>query len=141
MSNNTTISKSIFLNTAPENVWAYLTDKDKLGQWYHPAESDLVDGQDYQLFTTGDDGSKKPIVWGKVLKMDKPNELQTTFCIGPFNGAETTLTWTLKAAAGGTRLTLEHRGIAEVAGPAAMQLLTALDAGWDKHFAAFREAI
>ena len=141
MSNNTTISKSIFLNTSPENVWVYLTDKDKLGQWYHPAQSDLKDGQEYQLLMTADDGSIKPIVWGKVLKMDRPNELQTTFCIEPFHNTETILTWTLKAAAGGTRLSLEHKGIAEVTGPAAMQFLVALDAGWDKHFAGLREAI
>jgi len=40
--NTTTITKSIFFNAPRETVWAFLTDKDKLGEWYHPAEADFV---------------------------------------------------------------------------------------------------
>jgi len=38
---NTTIIKSMFFSLPREIVWSYLTDKDKLGTWYHPAEADL----------------------------------------------------------------------------------------------------
>lgn len=141
MTNNTTISKSIFIDGPRETVWSFLTDKDKLGLWYHPAEADLLDGQEYKLLTKAEDGSMKPLVWGKVLMMHAPASLKTTFCIAPFGGGETILTWTLDEAAGGTRVSLEHEGIAEIAGPAAMNLLTALDAGWDEHFGRLREAI
>jgi len=65
--------------------------------------------------------------------MKPPSKLVTTFVIDPFQGNETTVTWELHKAAGGTRLSLSHEGIAEATGEAALHLLTALDNGWDKH--------
>jgi len=58
----------------------------------------------------------EPVLWGTVLKMDKPSTLIYTFTFGAFNGATTTITWTLEEIAGGTRLTLKHEGISEAAG-------------------------
>lgn len=134
----TTILKTIFFNTTPDVVWSFLTDKDKLGTWYHPASADLVEGQDYQLMTTADDGTKSALITGRVLEMKAPHKLVTTFVIGPFNGKETTLTWQLDDVADGTRLSLTHEGIAEAAGEMALGLLQALDKGWDEHFATLR---
>jgi len=138
---NTTLTKTIFFQAQPEKVWKYLTDKDKLGEWYHPAKNNLVEGEDYTLLTEGEDGKLKAQVWGRVLEMTPYSKLVTTFCIGPFGGNETILTWVLESAAGGTRLSLKHEGIAEAGGAAALQLLTALDNGWDSHFAKIRSAI
>lgn len=140
MSTETTIEKSIFLNASRETVWLFLTDKDKLGEWYHPAESDLKEGDEYCLVANNDDGSKRRQVWGRVIEMDEPSKLVTTFIISPLNGAETTLTWTLQEAAGGTRLHLTHEGIAKATGDAALQLLTGLDTGWDSHLGRLRTA-
>ncbi|MEP3280275.1 MAG: SRPBCC domain-containing protein [Stappiaceae bacterium] len=139
MTKTTTISKTVFFNAGRETVWAFLTDKDKLGAWYHPARADLKQGEKYELIKKTDD-SGQPIIWGKVLTMDPPSKLVTTFVIGPFDGAETTVTWILEEAAGGTRLSLTHEGIAEATGPAAMQLLMALDDGWDEHLGSLRKA-
>jgi uncharacterized protein YndB with AHSA1/START domain len=141
MTDQTTIFKTIFFNAPRETVWLFLTDKDRLGQWYHPAEADLAEGEDYVLVRRTDDGESVRQVWGKVLEMDAPNRLVTTFIIGPFGDAETTVTWVLEDVAGGTRLSLTHEGIAEAAGQAAMQLLMALDHGWDKHLDSFRQAV
>lgn len=143
---STTILKTVFFNAKPETVWSFLTDKDKLGIWYHPAQEDLSDGSDYSLYSTGDDGARNQIVSGRVLEMQAPNKLVTTFVIGPFGGNETTLTWQLVDAAGGTQLTLSHEGIAEALGQDApdagvMGLLMALDHGWDKHFDKLRNGI
>ncbi len=137
----TTISKTIFVNAARETVWSFLTDKDKLGEWYHPAEADLAENADYVLFARNDDGTKKRQVWGRVVEMDQPSRLVTTFIIEPFNGAETIVTWALENAAGGTRLSLTHEGIAEAADKSAIQFLTALDAGWDNHLGRLRESV
>lgn len=134
----TTITKSIFFNAPRESVWAFLTDKDKLGEWYHPAEANLVAGQEYCLYRIDENDKKIPQITGRVLEMTAPSKLVTTFVIGPFNGDETTVTWELEEAAGGTRLLLTHEGIAEATGEAAMHLLTALDSGWDKHLADLR---
>lgn len=140
MSKSTTLSKSVFIKASRETVWSFLTDKDKIGLWYHPTQSDLEDGEEYALLNEAEDGSMKTLVWGRVLEMKPPSTLRTTFCIEPFAGGETNLTWSLHEVAGGTKVSLEHEGIAEVAGPVALQLLSALDEGWDKHFAKLREA-
>lgn len=136
----TTISKTVFFAARLDTVWDFLTDKEKLGQWYHPAENNLADGEDYALLSEGDDGKMKTLIWGRVVEMTPPTKLVTTMCIDPFDGKETTVTWVLEPAVGGTRLSLSHEGIAEATGAAAIHLLTALDAGWDRHFAQLREA-
>jgi len=135
------ITKSVFFAASRETVWAFLTEKDKLALWFHPAESDLAENQDYALIHKEDDGSTTKQCWGTVLEMDKPFRLVYTFTIKPLAGAMTTVTWTLEEAHGGTKLSLEHEGIGAAAGEAAMGLLMALDDGWDKHLASFRSAI
>ena len=138
MTETTTISKTVFFNASRETVWAYLTEKDKLAAWFNTPKANLALGEDYCMMGKADDGADVPLNCGKVLKMDRPNLLSYTFIIGPFQDAETTVTWTLEEAAGGTRLSLVHEGIAEAAGPAAMQMLMALDRGWDKHLDSLR---
>lgn len=133
----TTIHKTIFLNAPRETVWAYLTDKDKLGEWFHPAESDLVEGKPYILSSDPADSESK-ICWGDVLNAKKPSFLSYTFTVKPMDGAMTTVNWTLDDVAGGTRVTLVHKGIEEAMGDSALGLLMALDKGWDEHFAKLR---
>lgn len=135
---STTIHKTVFFNAAPDVVWSFLTDKDKLGTWYHPARADLSEGEDYELFETAEDGTEKAIITGKVIEMSTPHKLVTTFVIGPFGDNSTTLTWVLEAFADGTRLSLKHEGVAEAVGDGAIGLLMALDKGWDEHFASLR---
>ena len=133
----TTIHKTIFLNASRETVWSYLTDKDKLGEWFHPAESDLVEGKPYILLSDATDSESK-ICWGDVLSAKKPSFLSYTFTVKPMGGAMTTVNWTLEDVTGGTRITLAHEGIGEAMGDSALGLLMALDKGWDEHFAKLR---
>jgi len=137
---DTSIMKTIFLNADAETVWAFLTDKDKLAEWFHAADSDLEEGREYALAGQADDGTSAKKCWGSVLEAKRPEKLVYTFTIEPFSGAMTTVTWLLAEASGGTRLTLEHDGISEAAGAAALPLLMALDAGWDAHLARLRVA-
>jgi len=136
---NDTITKSIFLAAPRETVWTFLTRKDKLGLWFHPAEADLAKGQDYNLIRKEEDGSSTKMCWGSVLEMSAPDYLSYSFTIKPLQGQMTTVSWTLEEVHGGTKLSLTHEGIGSAAGAAAMGLLTALDAGWDKHLAQLRE--
>jgi len=139
---NTTITKSCFFAASRETVWSFLTEKDKLGQWFHPATSDLAVGEDYALVKkNNEDGDEEKICWGKVLEMDKPSTLVYTFTVGPLESAMTTVTWTLEEIPDGTRLTLIHEGISRAAGEAAIGLLMSLDHGWDKHLDTLRGAI
>lgn len=133
----TTITKSIFLATSRETVWTYLTEKDKLGEWFHAAEADLVEGNPYALLGDPADSSTK-MCWGEVLSAKEPSFLSYTFTIKPMGGAMTTVNWTLEQAAGGTRVTLVHEGIGEAGGDAALGLLMALESGWDKHLSKMR---
>ncbi len=137
----TTITKTVFFDAPPLTVWEFLTNKDKLGEWYHPAEADLTEGNAYTLVSTKNGEKPTPLITGKVITMQSPKKLVTTFIIAPFNGHETTITWELEEAAGGTRLTLTHEGIAEAAGDAPIGLLKALDHGWDEHFAKLRSSV
>lgn len=136
----TTINKTIFLAANRETVWEYLTDKDKLGEWFHPATESLVEGKPYTLLGDAQDSSSK-MCWGDVLTSIKPSSLIYTFTVKPLNGAMTTVSWTLEEAAGGTRVTLVHEGVGEAAGEAALGLLTALDKGWDEHFLKLRSLV
>ena len=132
-----TIMKSAFFAATPDTVWAYLTEADKLGEWYHPARQDLGANQDYELYNT-DNGDKW--IWGSVLEWNPPKKLVYTFIIPPLEAISSTVTWVLEEIHGGTQLLLTHEGIGEL-GDEALGLLMALDDGWDKHIAGLREAI
>jgi len=138
---DTTLIKTFIFTATRETIWSFLTEKDKLAQWFHPATSDLVEGEDYALVREDDEGMQVKQCWGTVLHMDKPNKLVYSFIIAPFNGAATTVTWTLEEIQGGTKLTLQHEGIREAAGDTAMGLLLALDKGWDQHAGTLRNLI
>lgn len=131
------ITKTVFLKAPKATVWAFLTEKDKLARWFHPAEDDLADGQDYALLGDSAEGGTVRQCWGTVQHWEPPTRLVYSFTVKPLNGAMTTVTWTLDEIDGGTRLTLLHEGVG-VAGDAAFGLLTALDKGWDEHFGRLR---
>lgn len=136
----TTISKSIFISASRETVWEYLTDKNKLGQWFHPAAANLTEGEPFVLLKEAENLEEK-VCWGDVLSAIKPSSLSYTFTIGgPMGDGMSTVTWTLEETMGGTKVTLVHEGVAEAAGDAAMGLIMALDKGWDEHFNKLRGA-
>ncbi|WP_153769641.1 SRPBCC domain-containing protein [Labrenzia sp. CE80] len=135
---DTTIVKTVFFAAPPETVWAFLTQKSKLEKWFHPASSDLVQGEDYALL---DRDTSEKLCWGTVLEMEPVSRLVWSFTVKPLCGAMTTVIWALDEVEGGTKLTLRHEGVEAAAGEASMTLLTALDKGWDAHFGALRESI
>lgn len=135
----TTITKTVFLDAPRHVVWDFLTKREKLARWFHPAEEDLVEGADFSLLDQRSEMSR--ICWGTVLEMRPHESLVYTFTVKSLNGAMTTVRWTLKEAAGGTQLTLVHEGIEQAAGEAAFMLLSALDSGWDEHFGRLRKEV
>ena len=138
---NSTITKTIFLNTDAETVWAYLTDKDNLAEWFYGADASLAKGKEYVLSGKADDGTMAKKCWGKVVEARKPRKLVYSFTIAPLGGNMTTVTWLLEDALGGTRLTLQHEGLGDAVGDAGLPLMMGLDAGWDGHLGKLRAAL
>jgi len=137
---NDTITKTVFFKASRDTVWAFLTEKDKLAEWFHPAEADLADGEDYALLGKSPEGPAVKQCWGTVEHWEPPSKLIYSFTIKPLNGVMTEVTWTLNEVHGGTRLTLNHAGLA-AAGDPALGLLMALDAGWDEHLGRLRKMV
>lgn len=133
---DTIIRKSIFLQAAPDKVWEYLTEPDKLGLWFHKPTVPLAEGQPLEMLgtTSGD-----KLIWGKVLVARKPEYLEYSFTVKPMGDAVSVVKWTLTPVPGGTNLSLEHEGLPQ--GADAFGLTLALDKGWDEHITRMREHI
>ena len=129
---DTILKKSIYLKTTPAQVWAYLTEPEKLAIWFHKPETALVDGE-YEMFGA-ESGDK--LMWGKVLLAEPFSRLEYTFTSAPMRDAVSTVRWHLEEVAGGTRLSLSHEGLPQ--GEEAFGLTLALDKGWDDHLARMR---
>ena len=131
---NPEIIKTVFLRVSPKIAWGYLTQADKLALWFHAPTKDLQDGQPYTLFgaESGDE-----ICWGLVKKMKPYTLLTYSFSVKPFPAIETEVEWVLDEVEGGTRITMRHSGMMG-AGIEGFDMLTAVDGGWDGHFAKMR---
>ncbi|NNE54214.1 MAG: SRPBCC domain-containing protein [Sulfitobacter sp.] len=130
---STVIEKTIFLKASRAEVWAYLTEPDKLAKWFHAPKTPLVEGQPLEMFGT-ESGDK--LIWGEVRVAQAPEYLEYTFTVGPMGDAISTVKWTLNEVSGGTRLHLHHEGLPQ--GAEAFGLTLALDKGWDDHIGRMR---
>ena len=130
------INKSIYLKASKADVWAYLTQPDKLATWFHPPKTPLKEGEKLEMFGAE---SGDLLIWGTVISADPHDYLEYTFTVGPMGDAVSTVKWTLTDVAGGTRLSLEHSGLPAAAD--AFDLTLALDKGWDDHIGKMRTHI
>ena len=53
---SSTIVKTVMFAASREIVWGFLTEKDKLAAWFHPAEADLAEGKEFALLSVPQDG-------------------------------------------------------------------------------------
>lgn len=133
---DTVLRKTIFLRASREEVWAFLTQPEKLAKWFHAPKVPLAEGQPLELFgtTSGD-----LLIWGDVRVARAPEYLEHTFTVKPMGQAVSTVKWHLRSVPGGTELLLEHSGLPSSA--EGFDLVLALDHGWDKHFMQMRDAL
>lgn len=133
---NAVLQKTIFLRAEPETVWAYLTEPDRLAEWFHKPEQPLAADKKLEMFgtTSGD-----LLIWGEVREARRPEYLEYTFTVKPMGNAVSVVKWTLEPVPGGTRLGLLHEGLPQ--GVDAFGLILALDNGWDEHFGKMRTAL
>lgn len=132
----TMIRKSIYLKADKSAVWAYLTQAEKIGEWFHKPTQDLRAGMDFTLF--GRESGDK-LCWGKVLQANPFDLLRYTFTVGMLENVEMLVEWTLAEVAGGTRLSLVHTGLPQSEN--GFGLVLGLDAGWDGHLGEMRAAL
>ncbi|MDU9003492.1 SRPBCC family protein [Sedimentitalea todarodis] len=130
---DTVIRKSLYLNATPEQVWAYLTDPEKLALWFHKPTTRLEQGNDLKMYGAE---SGNLLIWGTVNTARRPEYLEYTFTIAPMGDAVSLVKWTLEEVADGTRLSLEHSGLPQ--GAEAFGLTLNLDKGWDEHIGRMR---
>ena len=131
----TVIQKSIHLRATPAQVWAWLTDPEKLEIWFHKPDKALVEGE-YTMHAA-DTGDMK--MWGEVLVAEPFNRLEYTFVIPPMGDKVSTISWSLEEVPGGTKLSMIHSGLPQ--GAEAYGLMLALDEGWDEHIKCMRDGI
>ena len=136
MTDRTLLRKTVILKAPPATVWDWLTQPDKLAQWFHPPRTPLVEGARLEMFGAQ---SGDLLVWGEVLTARAPEFLEYSFTIKPMGEAVSHVRWTLQEVSGGTRLTLEHEGMPD--GPATFGTLLAIDKGWDGHLGDMRAKI
>lgn len=91
--------------TDPDDLWNAITDARRLRRWMAHYEGDLVLGGAWRALF--DDGSI--FTTGVVTACDAPRSFVTTW--NAVGESETTLTVTLTALDGGTRLTLDHDAV------------------------------
>lgn len=131
----TILRKSIYLKATPAQVWAYLTDPDKLAIWFHKPPTALAEG-DYEMYGV-ESGDK--LMWGEVLLIEPYSRLEYSFTIAPMGDQSSIVKWSLEEVPGGTNLTLHHEDLPQ--GEQAYGLTLALDKGWDDHLARMRNSI
>ncbi|MEM1363506.1 MAG: SRPBCC domain-containing protein [Pseudomonadota bacterium] len=131
-----TIAKSLYLPASRKTVWAWLTEPDKLAQWFHAPKTPITDGEDYALL--GKD-SGDTLCWGKVEEMRPVEYMRWSFNVKPAPHVVGTVEWTLEDAPGGTRLSLLHSGLPEDSD--GFGLVLALDKGWHEHLLSLRKTI
>ena len=125
----TDIVKTIFIDAPREAVWAALTEKDKIGTWFDPADGDMIEGEDWHMLS----GSVN--MWGRVLETRPPELLVYTFN-HDWLKHDTNDRWELVAKDGGTELTLKHDGFAGAEN--AEKQIADHNEGWGKHMESLR---
>lgn len=110
--------ESVYPTTA-DDLWAAVTDPERLARWLAVVEGDLRPGGAFTArFTSEWEGP------GRIEVCEPPTRLLVT--MGPHSADETVIEAVLEPAGDGTRLVVEERGIALVE-------LHAHGAGWQTH--------
>ena len=113
------ILATVDIAAPPERVFRALTRPDEVARWWGSPQSyrteswtsDVRVGGAWSARGRGADGAAFSVA-GTFLEVDPPHRIVQTWVPDWDEGAETTLTFTLRAIESGTRLTLRHEGFA-----------------------------
>lgn len=123
------ITKEQFYPQPINDVWAAISEQDKISQWFIKCKFKAEPGFKYMLLSEEDSCEQ---VSGEVLKANPVHELVYTWIVA---GTETvtTVSWNLQEKDGGTLLTLQHSGIEGYPNEeTAVKMFESFNGGWDK---------
>jgi uncharacterized protein YndB with AHSA1/START domain len=119
---NNTITCEKLLPHSPAAVWKALTNPELHARWWAAGDIKPVVGHRFTL-DMGNNFGHQPC---EVTKVDDEHLLAYRFAEGTL---DTTITWTLHPAEGGTRLILTHTGF-DLDSPMGQQALAGMGKGW-----------
>lgn len=123
------IKKEHHYNSPINDVWAAITEQEKISTWFIKCKFKAEQGFRYSLISESDNCEQ---VSGTVLKVNPVNELVYSWVVAGTE-VETTVTWKLEEKDGGTLLTLEHSGISGYPNEeTAIKFFESFNGGWDK---------
>lgn len=125
---NDVITKEVLFNHPIEKVWDAITKADEISTWFIPADFKAEKGYKY-TFTSLPNEKGCTVISGEV-KNAIPYLLIYTWIVAEMK-TETTVTWELKTTSEGTKLVLEHSGIANYEGETAVAMFESFNGGWD----------
>jgi uncharacterized protein YndB with AHSA1/START domain len=122
-----TLSRSF--DASPEQVWAALTDKNQLKQWYFDIPDFApVPGTVFDFY---EGPAREYLHRGKVLAAEPNRRLQHTWMHPSHSKGESVLTWEIAPDGERTKVTLHHEGTENFAGAGPAFSRANYEAGWD----------
>ncbi len=122
------IIKEKLFNHPIEKIWNAISKAEEISSWF--IKADFKAEKDYQYTFTSEPNEKGCTTINGIVKEANPYVLAYTWIVADTN-IETTVTWTLEAIQGGTKLKLEHSGISSYAGDTAIAMFESFNGGWD----------
>ncbi|MEU7004292.1 SRPBCC domain-containing protein [Nonomuraea sp. NPDC046570] len=116
---NKTIEQTLWIQAHPETIWRFLTDPERLAQWWGQAQ---VDARPHGPLRVQMHDGPRPVMRGHFLELVPHERIAFTFGWEPTPGAPdippgtSRVDITLTPDGNGTKLTLRHSGL-----PAALE--------------------
>ncbi len=123
---NDVITKEHVFNHPIDKVWSAISVAEEISTWFIKADFKAEMGYNYR-FTSSEEHGCVPITG--IVKEANPYTLVYTWVVDDTN-VETIVKWVLETVDGGTKLYLEHSGIANYPGDTAVSMFNSFNGGW-----------
>lgn len=124
---NDLITKEHIFKQPINKVWDAISKGEELSAWFIKADFKAEPGYAY-TFTASEEENCTEITG--VVKEASPYTLVYTWVVAETT-TETTVKWTLEKMENGTKLYLEHSGIAGYPGDTAVKMFNSFSKGWE----------
>lgn len=126
---NDVISKEQVFNNPIGQVWKAITTAEGMSIWLEPTNFKAIKGFQYVINAKANDC---PPIVGEVLEADPYTRVYSW--VIEANPVRTIVKWILEEVGGGTKIYLEHSGIAGYTGEDAIAMFNSFSGGWERCF-------